>query len=664
MKVIKNPVHESELQLVTNKASEISDLTTTLNPLYVQVAGGNSAANLIIENDYLDGDITFKVNDGGVDTTVMTLDGATGRVGIGTASPGARLEVSGQVKITGGTPGASKVLTSDADGLATWETPSGGSGGGVTDITYADLVTAIGASTLTAGALYRITDFQTKHYIIDYDFNQWPDVVQIDTLTLTGTSGTANVTGSGGLTKLATFATDLTTTASNFVTAHAAAYSDEGIVVTSSGADLIFTASVSSEGFAHPIITNVTTNLAGTVVNTQAPGIITGPVEPLTVMAISSNELHVEAKSALYPQDIIHYDWNPDHWVIDYSFSDPDGVIIDGFKGVIVFRHDTYTDNYAGGDWRHCKTRRWKTDVPAWSSATAYSTGDIVKYTNSNSTNIYCAVLGGTNHAPDSTSPDNLYWVTMLNLNDGEYWLPSPDSFMNIPAGNDYEDFTLFPSDAVATKGMHFEPRTDDLENGEYWGSLLMNNVFLTDNGNFGCTFGVGACWNTINSSFSRNSLGNNFYANILNTQFISNTIGSDFYQNVMYQTFASNTIGVGFHDNICGINFTSNNISSGMYSNIISNNFGFNAIRAAFCINTCGPNFNRNSVGANFIGCTCGDSWRYNQVADVVLSYVDFTSATHVYTTYNCSIYNDKTAGVRLLYYDNNTATIVAATA
>ncbi len=47
---------------------------------------------------------------------------AGGNVGIGTTAPGAKLEVAGQVKITGGSPGANKVLTSDASGLATWET--------------------------------------------------------------------------------------------------------------------------------------------------------------------------------------------------------------------------------------------------------------------------------------------------------------------------------------------------------------------------------------------------------------------------------------------------------------------------------------------------------------------------------------------------------------
>jgi len=44
-------------------------------------------------------------------------------VGIGTINPGAKLEVAGQIKITGGSPGAGKVLTSDASGLASWQTP-------------------------------------------------------------------------------------------------------------------------------------------------------------------------------------------------------------------------------------------------------------------------------------------------------------------------------------------------------------------------------------------------------------------------------------------------------------------------------------------------------------------------------------------------------------
>ncbi len=44
-----------------------------------------------------------------------------GNVGIGTETPEAKLEVAGQVKITGGEPGIDKVLYSDANGLAFWQ---------------------------------------------------------------------------------------------------------------------------------------------------------------------------------------------------------------------------------------------------------------------------------------------------------------------------------------------------------------------------------------------------------------------------------------------------------------------------------------------------------------------------------------------------------------
>ena len=47
-----------------------------------------------------------------------------GNVGIGTPTPTSKLEVNGQIKITGGTPGTGKVLTSDGTGLATWATPT------------------------------------------------------------------------------------------------------------------------------------------------------------------------------------------------------------------------------------------------------------------------------------------------------------------------------------------------------------------------------------------------------------------------------------------------------------------------------------------------------------------------------------------------------------
>lgn len=95
-------------------------------------------------------------------------------------------------------------------------------------------------------------------------------VKQKETLTLAGTFGTATITGAGGLTKTVTFATSLTATATAFAAANAAAYLAQGIVLTSSNADLIFEAQTVGVSFTPPVITNTTSDLTGTVAHVTA----------------------------------------------------------------------------------------------------------------------------------------------------------------------------------------------------------------------------------------------------------------------------------------------------------------------------------------------------------------------------------------------------------
>lgn len=79
----------------------------------------------------------------------------TGNLGLGTANPGAKLEVAGQVKITGGSPGSGKVLTSNASGLATWEFPAA---------VTADNIT--GTLPIAKGGTNSVTDLANKRIMI------------------------------------------------------------------------------------------------------------------------------------------------------------------------------------------------------------------------------------------------------------------------------------------------------------------------------------------------------------------------------------------------------------------------------------------------------------------------------------------------------------------
>ena len=68
----------------------------------------------------------FHIYDNTAGARRMVID-ASGNMGIGNSAPTARLDIAGTIKIVDGTQGQDKVLTSDANGLASWQTPVGGS---------------------------------------------------------------------------------------------------------------------------------------------------------------------------------------------------------------------------------------------------------------------------------------------------------------------------------------------------------------------------------------------------------------------------------------------------------------------------------------------------------------------------------------------------------
>lgn len=105
------------------------------------------------------------------------------------------------------------------------------------------------------------------------------------TVTLLGSSGSLTISETGNLTKTITFASDLTTTANNFVTANAATYAVIGITLTSDDSDLIFTeTNGGSGGFSKPVITNISGDLNAVVARDDiqaGPIIVESPVYSL-----------------------------------------------------------------------------------------------------------------------------------------------------------------------------------------------------------------------------------------------------------------------------------------------------------------------------------------------------------------------------------------------
>ena len=94
-----------------------------------------------------------QTNAGGImfrtkNTNRMFIDSA-GNVGIGTSPPAAKLDVVGSVKITDGTQGVGKVLTSDAAGNASWQSASVAGGGAFSNM---QVYNTAGTFTFTAPA--------------------------------------------------------------------------------------------------------------------------------------------------------------------------------------------------------------------------------------------------------------------------------------------------------------------------------------------------------------------------------------------------------------------------------------------------------------------------------------------------------------------------------
>lgn len=403
-----------------------------------------------------------------------------------------------------------------------------------------------------------------------------------------------------------------------------------------------------------------------------------GSIEPLMVLAISSNTISDMAYQLTYPNDKIKYDWS---WTNTEINGTPT-------KGRITERIDEY-NNRTDYDHRNVEFKRYETY-----NLNVKLTGTINSYDSS--TGILIS-NGDTLFNSELTPGDIIYIDSISNYNfnlslkisgitdDNTLVTYIDPTFNTFSIGGTYDFYSTTPSGSyLSFKEFYIgqsdlsgytEVTTFQLDGttyDNYIGDFSQYNTSLSpiSINNYGYNthfilsnnvFGVNTYSNRISdlcvnnstdTNFYRNRIYQQFFNNIIGSNFQNNDIGSGFNNNYVSNSFVGNTISNGFafntifsgsfqrsviynafsYNKIChyvnqtnfGNNFYSNKIGSlvtlngyGFYNNIFINNTNQNIFNGNVVSNIVGESFNYNTLGNNFGYNRIGTNFTYNLIGD-----------------------------------------------
>jgi hypothetical protein len=418
------------------------------------------------------------------------------------------------------------------------------------------------------------------------------------------------------------------------------------------------------------------------------PIVHTGSIEPIIVLATSSQSIDVNAYSPYYPQDIIHYDMFGVN-SSDIGFYNSSSAI-QHFKGMITYREDTRQNVSTFYDFRNVVFRRYAINFAGVSNYFQYDVSHSYDENYLTYDGFQYIYVSKKNLNLGNALSDKHYWQQIWDgTTNSKYISPSSSyslsGISDLPIDTtDYVDEYTFANDYTVVHNVKI-----GLNNLNKYDTVLNNIVFhITPNDVDACRDSEikSGYQNTIGNKFINNSIGNNFDNNLfgIDTEYV--IIADEFYNNTIQGSFKNNTFDTSIIGNMIGITFWYNVVKSNFYQNKIDSTAEHNLFGVAFAGNKVGELFIWNSTNEGILSNYFGnnvkynviehefetavilDDFRFNHIASRCSIYanpLDFTSASHVYGAYDCNIFKKLDGTIILTYMDNSdTWQVVAPTA
>jgi len=379
---------------------------------------------------------------------------------------------------------------------------------------------------------------------------------------------------------------------------------------------------------------------------------VSGSVEPILVLATSSDTLAPNAYQSQYPKDLIKYDIN---YSLTESGNPAFGRIterIDEFGNRTDYDHRTITfKRYLLRTYNRLNplpgTVELQSDGTVLGTLTTFNslfTGQTISIRNSNET--FYQIVSITDDTTMTVSGETITGTggggyQYFNTNSHSYDSYYPN---NIEGQLDFILYNTFGA-IDGCLSTYIGDHSKYFINEGIGDFLLANNVFK-DGRYENNTIGDSSYNNTFNDDCTANQIGYAFRNNITDDDFDNNIIGTFFENNIITANFYDNHIGSDFNDNIilCS-DFYRNQIGNDFRNNWLDGDWGFD-----FQNNQIGNQFNNNEIYKAFYKNVVLNGYNQNNTWDEVQGNKigNGFNGNNIYTPFDDNIINE--------YFENNT--------